>query len=247
MPSGAAGPTDREALAWTPMRPFPGRRHVAVRDPILEPFWSGLRVIAHVSPAGAGERGAHVRMVEAGGADLAPDLHTLAADVAQSLGGAEAVVDGIITRQVALEGIGVAAIPEVRMSASRLLLGSSAELDILPRRRTRDVRASAAGGVAGDERETEAEGLVAVDLLRLDGTVLLDVPLLERKRLLESVLSQTQLVRVSVHTRPPYEPWVATWKALGLRGGILKGANSRYQPGTRCLEWRVVEGMGRGR
>ena len=69
---------------------------------------------------------------------------------------------------------------------------------------------------------------------------LLDVPLLERHRLLESVLAQGPLVRVSVLCRPPIDPWVATWQASGLRGGMLKAANGRYLPGDRSPEWRAV-------
>jgi hypothetical protein len=32
---------------------------------------------------------------------------------------------------------------------------------------------------------------------------------------------------------------------MGLRGGILKAANSRYHPGTDSIEWRLVERVGR--
>jgi ATP-dependent DNA ligase len=66
------------------------------------------------------------------------------------------------------------------------------------------------------------------------------VPLLERKRLLESVLTQSDVIRVSVHARPPLDPWVATWKSAGLRGAILKAANSRYLPGSFSDQWREV-------
>ena len=89
------------------------------------------------------------------------------------------------------------------------------------------------------------DGFIAVDLLRVDGTSLLDVPLLERKRLLESVVAPGPLVRTSTHVRPPIDSWIATWKSLGLRGGILKAANSRYVPGDRHIEWRLVERLGR--
>jgi ATP-dependent DNA ligase len=106
-----------------------------------------------------------------------------------------------------------------------------ADIDIVPRRMPSDA-------------ET-AEGFVAVDLLSVDGTDILDVPLLERKRLLESVIRRTEAVRLSVHARPPIDTWVATWKALGLRGGLLKAANSRYEPGGRTVEWRAVERVGR--
>ena len=84
------------------------------------------------------------------------------------------------------------------------------------------------------------EAFVAVDLLRLDGQSLLDVPLLERKRLLESVLEQGPLVRVSVMCRPPIDGWVASWQGAGLRGAMMKSANGRYIPGDRTPEWRTI-------
>jgi hypothetical protein len=52
-------------------------------------------------------------------------------------------------------------------------------------------------------------------------------------------------VRTSPHVRPPIDSWIVTWKSLGLRGGILKAANSRYLPGTETVEWRLVERLGR--
>jgi bifunctional non-homologous end joining protein LigD len=91
------------------------------------------------------------------------------------------------------------------------------------------------------------DGFVAVDLLRIDGSSLLDVPLLERKRLLESVIAPSPLLRLSPHVRPPIDPWIATWKSMGLRGGILKAANSRYHPLDDTVEWRVVERLNRRR
>ena len=54
-------------------------------------------------------------------------------------------------------------------------------------------------------------------------------------------------MRTSVHVRPPIDAWVATWKSLGLRGGILKAANSRYLPGQDTTDWRIVEHVGRSR
>jgi ATP-dependent DNA ligase len=79
--------------------------------------------------------------------------------------------------------------------------------------------------------------LVCLDLLRVDGQDLFDVPLLERKRLLEGLIQGSERVRVSPFTRPPAEPWIASWKAAGFKGGMLKAANSRYVPGRHTPEW----------
>jgi ATP-dependent DNA ligase len=97
------------------------------------------------------------------------------------------------------------------------------------------------GGEEAEGTDSErAEAFVAFDLLRVDGQDLLDVPLLERHRLLESVLALGPMVRVSILCRPPIDPWIATWQASGLRGGMLKASNGRYLPGDRTPEWRAV-------
>jgi bifunctional non-homologous end joining protein LigD len=82
---------------------------------------------------------------------------------------------------------------------------------------------------------------VVVDLLRIDGTTLFDIPLLERKRLLEGLIQQSPLVRVSPWVTPPIHPWLRTWRGAGFKGAIVKGANSRYTPGSMNIEWAVVE------
>jgi ATP-dependent DNA ligase len=81
---------------------------------------------------------------------------------------------------------------------------------------------------------------VAIDLLWLDGESLLDVPLLERRRLLESVVAESDLVRRGVFVRPPIDAWLGSWRALGFNGLSYKAANSRYQPGVASAEWVTV-------
>lgn len=81
---------------------------------------------------------------------------------------------------------------------------------------------------------------VAVDLLWLDGQSIIDVPLLERKRLLESALDETQLVRRTLAVRPPVEQWFGQWRALGFREMTVKAANSRYTPGRAGNEWAIA-------
>jgi ATP-dependent DNA ligase len=120
-----------------------------------------------------------------------------------------------------------------------MFVRSSLDFDVTPR-----------GSVEQAAAEADAaaiDGFVAVDLLRIDGASLLDVPLLERKRLLESVIAPGPLLRLSPHVRPPIDPWIATWKSMGLRGGIMKAANSRYHPLDDTVEWRIVERLNRRR
>jgi ATP-dependent DNA ligase len=82
---------------------------------------------------------------------------------------------------------------------------------------------------------------VALDLLSVDHQTLFDVPLLERKRLLEGVIQQNPLVRLSPWITPPIEPWLRTWRDAGFRGAVVKAANSRYVPGSATAEWAIVD------
>ncbi len=86
----------------------------------------------------------------------------------------------------------------------------------------------------------EDHAFVAIDLLWLDGEPLDDVPLLERKRLLDTVLAQSRLVRVTPFVRPAA---LADGEHVGhprLRERLLAG-------GQRALHARQGEpGLGRG-
>jgi ATP-dependent DNA ligase len=230
-----APPIPDDPRDWAPMRPYQGRRKFDIKDALVEPFWSGARVLAHIVSTPDGEHAAEVTLIEKLGADLSPELPDLTEAIGRAVLVREAIVDGVVTAQIALDGVGAAPIPEVRGSATSLLMRNDVDLDVVPR---------------GTPDETEPaeprDGFIAFDLLHIDGTSLLDVPLLERKRVLESVVAPSELVRYSAHVRPPLNTWIGTWKAMGLRGGILKAANSRYQPGYDTTEWRIVERMSRG-
>ena len=215
---------------WRPMRPYRGRQAFEVRDPIVEPLWSGTRTLCHVRPGSSGTS-PEVHLIEELGADVAPELPDLAAAIAAGVMAGDAVLDGVISRQVGLTGVGAAPVTEMRHRPA-LILRSRTEVDVIPR------------GAAAEQGDEGVDGFVAVDLLWVDGVSLLEVPLLERKRLLESVVEPSALLRISPHVRPPVDSWIATWKAVGLRGGILKAANSRYVPGGDSIEWRILEHLG---
>ncbi len=78
---------------------------------------------------------------------------------------------------------------------------------------------------------------VAVDLLELEREPLLDVPLQERRRLLESVIEEGIQVRISRMVKLPVEGWVEGWRANGFSHYLAKHQNSRYQPGERNDDW----------
>jgi bifunctional non-homologous end joining protein LigD len=204
---------------WRPMVPAVTRRPAEIRDPVLEPLWSGIRVLAHVGPDPS-----RTRLIDAAGVDLAAVLVEIAELVTEAVDAEHAVLDGVITDQATRGGIGAAAITRPTSSITDVFLRQDPGVEI---RRPPDA-------------DTHPDAFVAVDLLALDGSSLLDIPLLERKRLLESVVRESERVRTSVHTRPPIDPWVSTWQAAGLRGAMVKGADSRYVPGGRTVEWRTV-------
>jgi bifunctional non-homologous end joining protein LigD len=195
---------------------------VEIEDPLVEPLWSGTRVLVHLVAREDGSVG--VRILDVFGVDLAGEVPDITKALGEAFRAVDAVLDGILTDQATRGGVGTAIVTESRASVVGMMVGREASVEVVPR----------GAGVQ------PAEALVAFDLLRIDGESLLDVPLLERKRLLESVLEEGDLVRVSVHARAPVDPWVASWKAAGLKGAMLKAANSRYVPGSATPEWRAV-------
>jgi ATP-dependent DNA ligase len=82
--------------------------------------------------------------------------------------------------------------------------------------------------------------LVIVDVIWLDGESLLEVPLLERKRQLESIIKASDLVRLGAYVRPPIDTWIGSWRAVGFRDLSFRGANSRYRPGAVGEDWTTV-------
>lgn len=197
---------------------------VTIRDPIIEPLWSGTRVLVHVDTRGAAG-GPTVRAIERSGLDLTAEEPGLTSAIGAAVLAQDVVLDGILTRQATRSSAGMAIVPEARLSMMDTMFSRSPGIE---------VRRPDSGDGPGEE------AFVAVDLLRLDGQSLLDVPLLERKRLLESVVDQGPLVRVTVYCRPPVDAWVASWQSAGLRGAIMKAANGRYIPGDRTPEWRTI-------
>jgi len=219
MPDPKRPTTPPDPLTWRPMGPAITKRPPEIADPIVEPLWSGARVLAHVGPGGA-----PIRFFDAFGVDLAPNVQDLAALVAASVDAEDAIIDAVLTTQATRGGVGAATIPEPKTSLSNMVWSHDPGVEVVRR----------------DPDKDPVEGFVAVDLLRVDGQLLIDLPLLERKRLLESVLTQSDRVRVSVHARPPIDSWVATWQGAGLKGAMLKAANSRYTPNQTTFEWRTL-------
>ncbi len=176
----------------------------------MEPSWDGLQVLAHFDLELGEPDHPWLRLIDADGDDLVTAYEEVAAELRRGILAVDAVIDGWLTTQATRSGEGALVTPILKPSAVSLLTGRPGTLvpaQLPPR------------------TEEAVTAFVAVDLLRVDGQDLLAVPLLERKRLLEGVVRQSPLVRVSPFTRPPLSQWLATWKASGFSGAILKAAN----------------------
>jgi ATP-dependent DNA ligase len=187
----------------------------------VEPLWEGLHILVH-----ARERS--VRLIDEDGDDVGREFGAIVEVLRDAVVAGEVVLDGWVTDQATRSGEGLAL---VTMEAPR-------GMGLF-----RAPRPAPPPPVPHDRPGTVA--FVAVDLLVLDGAELLDVPLLERKRLLESVLVPGELVRTSPFVRPPLERWLPSWQAIGFRGAVLKAANSRYAPGSLADDWTVAQPLQR--
>ena len=216
----------QDPLDWRPQLPLPSRRPREIRNAILEPEWQGLHVLVHHATAENGEP--RLRIIDDEGDDATADEPEVVDALLAAVSAVDCILDGFLTDQAGRTGEGTFQGLTSRGSAG-LIRPATAQLDI--------------AGPASEEEELPVS-FVAIDILRVDGQSLLDVPLLERKRLLESVVAPGDRVRVSPYTQPPVQPWLATWKSAGFRGVVLKAANSRYVPSSETEEWTVVSEIG---
>lgn len=223
-----ADPTDaRTALVGLRPQTFGDGHPGRVVDPIIEPLWTGIRSLAAI------DRG-EVTLADEDGHPVDGHQPILAA-LADAARTERLVIDGFLTRLAARDGSGVYVgmddLPSASQLASRTLLG-------IRRTRAQEVtKQMDAARAARTFGPGDTVTFVAIDLLWLDGESLLDVPYLERRRILESVLTESDLVRRGVFVRPPIGAWMGSWRALGFTGLSYKAANSRYRPGVATADW----------
>ncbi len=225
---------DSDPRTWRPMG-FGRRGLRAVRDPIVEPAWDGVRVLAHVRTRGT------TRLVDVDGYEVTEE-HPEIARALMEVTTEPAVVDGYLTDQATRSPLGLSlhtgTAPDVREHTAQFFLGSSGASMFggAPRageirRRQRDIDARVEAGPVA---------FVAIDLLVLDGQPLTGIPLLERKRLLESVVGEANLVRRTPFVRAPLGSFFQSWRSLGFASVAYKAANSRYVPGGTSDEWALA-------
>lgn len=226
-------PTESRAVELADLRPMPyGHASPSgVRDAIFEPLWGGRRVLVDLLGDEVRIRDQEGEMLD--GYDLLRDAIREAAQAT------EMVLDGYLlpaplrdtTGAEALMGQGT--VPTPAQMGRQLLMGGglgNTRRDQLDANQARRVPVGGSSPTA----------FVAIDLLWVDGEPLVDVPLAERKRLLEGVIRDGEVVRRTVAVRAPVEAWYAQWRALGFHEVAVKGANSRYTPGVPSRDWATA-------
>ena len=197
-----------------------------IRDPLVEPLWTGVRVLAAIDGDGA-------LLVDADG-DPIEGMDEIVAGLAAAADADAVVLDGFLTKQATQRATG-SLWPDEMPSMARLLG--------MRRNRAKDTIKLKEDALEAHTFEADDDvAFVAIDLLWLDDISLLDVPLLERRRLLDGVLIESDVVRRGAYVRPPIATWLGSWRSQGFGGVTYKAANSRYLSGEPNPDW-VVAGM----
>jgi ATP-dependent DNA ligase len=212
----------RDPKQWRPLEARLAARAPEIKDPIIEPAWQGLRVLAHYKSGG-------VVLIDIDGNDVTRQFSEIVDALAKSIYAQDAVIDGVLTDQATAAGEGVGIVTTAEISPVGMLLGRPAEVGV--------------AAVQGRTPGTDV-AFVALDLLALDGEQLFDLPLLERKRQLDGLIVSSEFARVSPFARPPVAQWLNSWKSAGFRGVVLKAANSRYRAADVAKSWAIVERTG---
>ena len=230
-PSARAPVAIRAATeSWRPMA-FGHHRPDRIKDAICEPLWGGRRVLVEVEDGRVSIRGTDGLEVEG--------YEPLRAAIADAAFADDMLIDGSLLpaplrdTEGARIRVGMDAVKTPTERVKHIFIGES---PLTGKREALAIADEARMPAPGDE----PAALVATDLLWIDGQSLLDVPLMERKRVLESALDERELVRHSMAVRPPVETWFAQWRALGFEEVTFKGSNGRYRPGTVAEDWTVI-------
>ncbi|HYL40499.1 MAG TPA: hypothetical protein VET90_04255 [Candidatus Binatus sp.] len=219
----------RTTAAWRPMA-FGDGDPRTIADPLFEPRWRGRRALVEVAGGAV-----TIREVDLGERPRSTELR---AALAAACGVEELLLDGYLVPGT----LDAAATAPISPSSAGVTRGGVARhmlLGSLVRSRPRP----APGPVVEPAVTLPADGPIAfaaVDLLWLDGEPLVGLPLGERKRLLESVVADGDLVRRTASVRAPAERWQGQWRALGFEEMAVKAANGRYVPGGTSPDWTIV-------
>lgn len=217
--------TSPDPSEWRPQA-FGGKGFRSIRNPLVEPGWAGVRAIVTVQDGSV-----TIRDDEA--VDCTAEFAEIARAVAEAATADHLVLDGFLTVQATQEAEGRIAdgpsMPRQRELTAQLLGGSGA---------ARAIAQSAENAPRVDPDRPIA--FVAVDLLAIDDANLLDVPLLERKRLLDGALRESERVRITPFVRLPLGSFLPSWRALGFDAIVYKDPNGRYRPNQPNDGWAMT-------
>jgi hypothetical protein len=222
----AASPVPADPAEWRPQR-FGRKGFRAISNPIVEPAWGGVRVIVRVGrqPDGSPD----VTVTDEDGVDSTVEFADLAAAIGAASLADELILDGYLT-----------------VEPTQVTTGIETSMVKSPNQGEVMAHMIAGGRLRTPETDRRLDpdrpiAFVAVDLLLIDGSSLIDLPLLERKRLLDGALKVSELVRITPYVRPPIGSLAATWHALGFRQMAYKPANSHYRPTGEPSDWVTVQ------
>lgn len=227
----------RDPRQWRPLEARRTTHPPEITDPIVEPLWQGTRVLAHYQATPDGPHRGTIALIDADGEDVTNEFADIVAALVDNVYATDAVIDGILTYQALAGGEGVSVVPSANTSSMGMLMGRPAEVTV--ERPPPDKTHSE--GEAEQDAEDDEVAFVALDLLSVDGQTLFDLPLLERKRQLDSLIAVNEYARVSPFARPPVAQWFNSWKSAGFHGVVLKAANSRYNAADAAGKWAIIE------
>ena len=200
-----------------------------IENPIVEPMWAGIRALAAIE-------GTAVALRDEAGEPVV-ERPEVAVALGQAIRVRSAIIDGYLTKDAIHNGnelLTTIELPTAGMIIQKIFFGIRRDRQ----KEAEEERARLREAVTF--REDEVVVFVATDLLWLEGESLLDVPLLERKRLLGGILEESELVRIGAFVRPPVETWMTSWRRLGFVELSYRAANSRYHPGEQRDEWTAA-------
>lgn len=91
------------------------------------------------------------------------------------------------------------------------------------------------------EQETVPLIYYVFDCLSINGKSIENMPLVERKRILQTILPKSELIKYCDHIEEKGIDFFKAVKKQGLEGMIAKKADSKYQEGARGNDWLKVK------
>jgi hypothetical protein len=219
------------ASTWRPQL-FGDRRASNVVNPIVEPLWTGPRILAYVS-------GDETLLSDIDG-DPIEGLDDIRAQLVTAAAGSTLLLEAALTPEPLQGPADLAARETVPMPKASTFMTTMMVGDRGHKKDRLVDHVDEVNRRTADVGEVPV-ALVAVDLLWLDDQSICDVPLLERRRLLEAVLTESLLVRVGMFVKLPIDRWLGGWRSAGFSRLAFKGENSRYVPGAKNPEWSTAE------